>query len=78
MAANANVPPATRTVWVVIPDNDRGKSVSRITVRSSPVSDKYLAGPDRDCAIIPADMSIDAARVMAKWVAEYDAARRGV
>jgi hypothetical protein len=47
-------------------------------VRTSPVSDKYLAGPDLDCAIIPADMSIDAARVMAKWVAEYDAARRGI
>ena len=31
-------------VYVVIPDNDRGKRVSRITVRTSPVPDKWLAG----------------------------------
>jgi hypothetical protein len=60
-------------VYVVIPDNDRGKRVSRITVRTTPVTDPYLARPDRDCAIIPADLSLKAAAVIASWYAEQQA-----
>jgi hypothetical protein len=59
-------------VYVVIPDNDRGKRVSRITVSTSPVPDEYLAGPGRDCAVIPADLSTKAARVIARWLREQE------
>ncbi len=34
------------------PDNDRQKLVSRITVRTTPVSDVSLADPKRDCAAL--------------------------
>ena len=44
---------ATMQVYVVIPDNDRPKSVSRITVRTTPVSPGYLAGRNRNCALLP-------------------------
>lgn len=59
-------------VYVVIPDNDRGKRVSRITVRTTPVPDEWLAGPKRDCAVIPADLSVKAARVIARWLREQE------
>ena len=61
---------ATR-VYVVIPDNDRQKSESRITVRTTPVSDVALAGPKRDCARLPADLSLKAARQIARWYEEH-------
>ena len=64
--------PKTMTVYVVIPDNDRPKDEHRVTVRTTEVSPKYLAGPDRDCAMIPADLSLKAARQIAAWVAEVD------
>lgn len=51
----------TMQVYVVIPDNDRPKSVSRTTVRTTPVSPGYLAGPKRDCAMLTADLSLKAA-----------------
>ena len=62
---------STMKVYVVIPDNDRGKSVSRITVRTTPVPDFALAGPQRDCAVIHADLSLKAARVIARWYEEH-------
>jgi len=31
------------------------------------VSDVYLAGPKRDCAMLPADLSLKAARQIARW-----------
>jgi hypothetical protein len=63
---------STMKVYVIIPDNDRGKSVSRITVRTTPVSSAYLAGPQRDCAMIPADLSLKAARQIARWYEEHE------
>ena len=62
---------ATMQVYVVIPDNDRPKRVSRITVRTTRVSPKYLAGPKRDCAVIPPDLSLKAAREIARWYEEH-------
>lgn len=62
---------ATMQVYVVIPDNDRPKSVSRITVRTTPVSHAYLAGPKRDCAMLPADLSLKAAEEIARWYDEH-------
>ncbi len=62
---------STMKVYVVISDNDRQKSVSRITVRTTPVSDVALAGPRRDCAMIPADLSLKAARQIARWYEEH-------
>jgi hypothetical protein len=62
---------ATMQVYVVIPDNDRPKSVSRITVRTTPVSSQYLAGPKRDCAMLPADLSLKAAGEIARWYEEH-------
>jgi hypothetical protein len=54
-------------VYVIFPDNDRGKSVSRVTVRATPVTDKgKLAGPDRDCAMIFADIDREAVKVLAR------------
>jgi hypothetical protein len=53
------------------PDNDRGKSVSRITVPTTPVPGFALAGPQRDCAVIHADLSLKAARVIARWYEEH-------
>jgi len=35
----------TMPVYVIVPTNDRGKSVSRITVRTTPVTNAYIAGP---------------------------------
>ncbi len=35
--------------------------------RPPPVSDVYLAGPKRDCAMLPADLSLKAARQIARW-----------
>jgi hypothetical protein len=61
---------STMKVYVVIPDNDRGKRVSRITVRTTPVPDFALAGPQRDCAVIHADLSLKAARSIARWYEE--------
>jgi len=61
---------STMKVYVVIPDNDRPKSVSRITVRTTPVSPGYLAGPKRDCAMLTADLSLKAARSIARWYEE--------
>lgn len=62
---------STMKVYVVIPDNDTGKSVSRITVRTTPVPGDYLAGPQRDCAMISADLSLKAARQIARWYEEH-------
>lgn len=62
---------STMKVYVVIPDNDRGKRVSRITVRTTPVPGEWLAGPKRDCAVIIADLRLDAARVIARWYDEH-------
>jgi hypothetical protein len=62
---------STMKVYVVIPDNDRGKSVSRITVRTTPVSDFALTGPQRDCAVIHADLSLKVARSIARWYEEH-------
>jgi hypothetical protein len=61
----------TMTVYVVIPDNDRPKDEHRVTVRTTEVSAKFLAGPERDCAMIPADLSLKAARRIAQWYAEH-------
>jgi hypothetical protein len=63
---------STMKVYVVIPDNDRDKSVSRITVRTSKVPGFALTGPQRDCAMISADLSLKAARVIARWVEEHE------
>ena len=41
----------TMPVYVIVPTNDRGKSVSRITVRTTPVTNAYIAGPKRDCGM---------------------------
>jgi hypothetical protein len=60
------------TVYIVIPDNDRQKRTSRITVRTSEIPGRWLTGPERDCSMIRADLDIKAARVIAQWVAEYD------
>ena len=51
----------TMPVYVIVPTNDRGKSVARITVRTTPVTNAYIAGPKRDCAMIDADLSLDSA-----------------
>jgi hypothetical protein len=61
---------STMKVNVVIPDNDRGKSVDRITVRTTPVPGEWLAGPKRDCAMISADLSLKAAGTIARWYEE--------
>jgi hypothetical protein len=45
--------------------------VSRITVRTTPVPDEWLAGPKRDCAMISADLSLKAAGVIARWYDEH-------
>jgi len=45
--------------------------VSRITVRTTPVSGDYLARPQRDCAMISADLSLKAARQIARWYEEH-------
>ena len=58
-------------VYVVIPDNDRPKSVSRITVRTTPVSPGYLAGPKRDCAMLTADLSLKATGEITRWYEEH-------
>jgi hypothetical protein len=57
----------TMPVYVIVPTNDRGKSVSRITVRTTPVTIAYIAGPKRDCAMIDADLSLDSALSIARW-----------
>jgi len=62
---------STMKVYVVIPDNDRGKNQNRITVRTTPVPGFALAGPKRDCAVIHADLSRDAARKIAEWYEEH-------
>jgi hypothetical protein len=54
-------------VYVIVPTNDRGKSVSRITVRTTQVGSVAIAGPKRDCATIDADLSLDSARLIARW-----------
>src|SRR5258708_13682157 len=58
---------STMKVYIIIPDNDRQKSVSRITVRTTLVPGAYLAGPQRDCAMMPADLSLKAAPHIARW-----------
>jgi hypothetical protein len=62
---------ATMPVYVVIPDNDRQKEVSRITVRTTRVSPEWLAGPKRDCAMLSADLSLEAAREIARWYEQH-------
>ncbi len=62
---------STMKVYIIIPDNDRQKSVSRITVRTTLVPGAYLAGPQRDCAMMPADLSLKAARQIARWYEEH-------
>ena len=57
----------TMPVYVMVPTNDRGKSVSRITVRTTPVTNAHIAGPKRDCAMIDADLSLDSALSIARW-----------
>ena len=57
----------TMPVYVIVPTNDRGKSVSRITVRTTPVTNAYIAGPKRDCAMIDADLSLESALSIARW-----------
>jgi hypothetical protein len=57
----------TMPVYVIVPTNDRGKSVARITVRTTPVANAYIAGPTRDCAMIDADLSLDSALSIARW-----------
>jgi len=65
------------TVYIVIPDNDRQGGINRITVRTTAVgAARDLVGPERNCAMIPADLSIDAARVIARWANDYDDAER--
>jgi hypothetical protein len=64
----------TLKVFVCIPDNDREKKVSRITVRTTfaPIGSKFLVGGERDCGVITADLSLKAAREIAKWAAQFD------
>jgi hypothetical protein len=57
----------TMPLYVIVPTNDRGKSVSWITVRTPPVTNTYIAGPKRYCAMIDADLSLDSALSIARW-----------
>ncbi|MCW2931290.1 MAG: hypothetical protein JWM19_2252 [Actinomycetia bacterium] len=65
---NAKNRPKTMKVYVVIPNNDREKVVNRIRVRTS-LEPLYgsMVGKSRDCGVIDADLSLKAARVIAKW-----------
>jgi hypothetical protein len=45
----------TMPVYVIVPTNDGGKSVPRITVRTTPVTNA------------DADLSLDSARSIARW-----------
>ena len=70
-----------RTVYVVIPDNDGDKARQHVTVRPTPVRSMHVAGPERKCAMLRADLYPEAAREIAWWVAEsaqagLDGARR--
>jgi 2-phospho-L-lactate guanylyltransferase (CobY/MobA/RfbA family) len=63
----------TMQVFVVVPDNDRLRGSHRITVRTttSSIPADCLVGPERQIAVIPADLSLKAARQVARWYQEH-------
>lgn len=66
----AGVPTPTMPVWVII-DDDKPTAGHRVRIRTTPVSPRYLVGPDRDCAAIPADLPLKAARKIAEWYEQH-------